>query len=140
MKKFLLSLCAIAVTGACLFMTSCKDDDDPIIYNNIKQAIENAKDADAVYTYSVTVNGVVTEFDNLQDVQTFFEGLAPETQYTITVTEVKGGQSKTATSGGQTPSPGENATGTVAIPSIDDDTIKYVEFEMKSTHNGGAVN
>ena len=64
MKKFLLSLCAIAVASACVFMTSCKDDDenyDVKTQVNLPASFVNDIKAkqDANYNYTYEVNGKV---------------------------------------------------------------------------------
>ena len=116
MKKFLLSLCAVAVAGVCLFMTSCKDDDDPIIYNNIAEAIQKVQDQEATYTY--TLNG-----------QTY-----------NSLSALQNGQTKTATSNGRTPKAGQSSTVEVIVPSIDNDKNETVVVNMTaSTHSGGSA-
>ena len=136
MKKFLLSLCAVAVAGVCLFMTSCKDDDDPSIYNNITEAIQKVQDQDATYTY--TLNGQT--YKSLSDLQSAINNLPADTDFTITVTETKGGQTKTATSNGRTPKVGQSSTVEVIVPSIDNDKNETVVVNMTaSTHSGGSA-
>lgn len=136
MKKFLLSLCAVAVAGVCLFMTSCKDDDDPIIYNNITEAIQKVQDQGATYTY--TLNGQT--YNSLSDLQTAINNLPADTEFTITVTETKGGETKTATSNGRTPKVGQSSTVEVIVPSIDNDKNETVVVNMTaSTHSGGSA-
>ena len=136
MKKFLLSLCAVAVAGVCLFMTSCKDDDDPIIYNNIAEAIQKVQDQEATYTY--TLNGQT--YKSLSDLQSAINNLPADTDFTITVTETKGGQTKTATSNGRTPKVGQSSTVEVIVPSIDNDKNETVVVNMTaSTHSGGSA-
>ena len=136
MKKFLLSLCAVAVAGVCLFMTSCKDDDDPIIYNNIAEAIQKVQDQEATYTY--TLNGQT--YNSLSALQNAVNNLPADTEFTITVTETKGGQTKTATSNGRTPKAGQSSTVEVIVPSIDNDKNETVVVNITaSTHSGGSA-
>lgn len=135
MKKFLLSLCAIAVAGVCMFMTSCKDDDDPIIYNNVAEAIQKVQDQDAVYTY--TLNGQT--YNTVSELQAAINALPADTEFTITVTETKGGESKTATSNGRTPKTGQSSQTTIIVPSIDQDQNIEVVVDMTAKHNGGGL-
>lgn len=135
MKKFLLSLCAIAVAGVCMFMTSCKDDDDPIIYNNVAEAIQKVQDQDAVYTY--TLNGQT--YNTVAELQAAINALPADSEFTITVTETKGGESKTATSNGRTPKTGQSGQTTIIVPSIDQDQNIEVVVDMTAKHNGGGL-
>jgi hypothetical protein len=135
MKKFLLSLCAIAVAGVCMFMTSCKDDDDPIIYNNVAEAIQKVQDQAAVYTY--TLNGQT--YNTPAELQAAINALPADTEFTITVTETKGGESKTATSNGRTPKTGQSGQATIIVPSIDQDQNIEVVVDMTAKHNGGGL-
>lgn len=138
MKKFLLSLCAVAVAGVCLFMTSCKDDDDPIIYNNIKAAIEQVQDKGEDVKYEYNLNG--TTYSSLDALQNAINNLPADTEFTITVTETKGGQTKTATSNGRTPKAGQSSTVEVIVPSIDNNKNETVVVNMTaSTHSGGSA-
>lgn len=136
MKKFLLSLCAIAVAGVCMFMTSCKDDDDPIIYNNVAEAVQKVQDQAATYTY--TLNGQT--YSTPAQLQAAINNLPADTEFTITVTETKDGQTKTATSNGRTPKTGESGQATIIVPSIDQDKNIEVVVDMTAKHNGGGVN
>lgn len=53
MKKFLLSLCVLAVASACVFMTSCKDEDDNTSnYEDIFSAVYSLLDPSCTYTFT----------------------------------------------------------------------------------------
>lgn len=53
MKKFLLSLCVFAVASACVFMTSCKDEDDNVQnYESILTAVSSMLDPTCTYTFT----------------------------------------------------------------------------------------
>ncbi len=138
MKKFLLSLCAIAVAGVCMFMTSCKDDDDPIIYNNIKEAVEKVQDQDAVYEYYLNGQKVET----LEQLQKLLENQVPGTEVNVTIKEIKDGQEKTSSKNITIPTGGTGKqTVVLDIPTIGQNgDVTQVVIELEVRHNGGGVN
>jgi len=140
MKKFLLSLCAIAVAGVCLFMTSCKDDDDPIIYNDIASAIKNVMDPNATYRYWFDGREVIppTPEQLQKEIQNAGEG-----EHTITMEmETPDGQKQTATTNITIGS--GSGTAVLNVPTTNpngEPTTEQVEFHYTTSerHNGGAA-
>lgn len=83
MKKFLLSLCAIAVASACVFMTSCKDEDEyaeQVNVPSVANAVASAQAAGitAGLTYSYKLNG--QEYTSPEALQQAIAALEPGTQ------------------------------------------------------------
>ena len=103
MKKFLLSLCVLAVASVCVFMTSCKDDDenyDVKTQVNLPASFVNdikaKQDANCTYTYEV--NGKVC--NSVEELQAAIAELpAGETaKITVTAKNSTNGATYTATS------------------------------------------
>lgn len=92
MKKFLLSLCAIAVASACVFMTSCKDDDEwaeQINVPSVANAVASAQAAGvtAGLTYSYQLNG--QEYTSPEALQQAIAALEPGSQNNTLVVVAK---------------------------------------------------
>ncbi len=143
MKKFLLSLCVLAVASVCVFMTSCKDSDEfnTHINNNVKSEIAAAQDAD--YTYTYVLNGqTYNSLDALNKaIDELPAGSEGNTIYVV-ATPTDGGPAKTGkTSTFATPKPGEKAV--VVSVEVPGDTNKTAEVTLNTTvesqHSGGAI-
>lgn len=132
MKKFLLSLCAIAVAGACLFMTSCKDDDDPITYSDIASALKNVMDEGATYKYFLNGHEVIPPTP--EQLQKEFQNVHGDFTLVIEETTPDGGKNTATTNGTIT----GNGTLIVNVPT--DGGIVPIEVHYTETiHNGGAA-
>ena len=141
MKKFLLSLCALAVAGVCVFMTSCKDDDELAtrINSNIVSAIAAAQDAG--YTYTYVLNGQT--FTTPEALQAAINDLpaGSTNEIYVVATPTDGsqpiqGQTATFTA----PQPGETTSFTVEVPGDTTDTVTVImNTTLESQHSGGAA-
>ena len=150
MKKFLLSLCVLAVAGVCMFMTSCKDGDELAtrtrVVNNVEQAIAAVENPNFTYTY--VLNGV--SYNSLSDLSRAIENLPAGSENTIYVIAQPndGGEPITGPSSPfVTPQPGQpgisvpvvipdgtGGTGGTGETAIID--IKTIEQDL---HNGGLI-
>lgn len=142
MKKFLLSLCVLAVASVCVFMTSCKDSDEfnTHINNNVTSQIAAVQDPG--YTYTYVLNGqTYNSLDALNKaIDELPAGSEGNTIYVV-ATPTDGGPAKTGkTSTFATPKPGEKAVVSVEVPG---DTNKTTEVTLNTTvesqHSGGAI-
>ena len=142
MKKFLLSLCVLAVASVCVFMTSCKDSDEfnTHIHNNAQSQIAAVQDPG--YTYTYVLNGQTYNSLNALNkaIDELPAGSEGNTIYVV-ATPTDGGPAKTGkTSTFATPKPGEKAVVSVEVPG---DTNKTAEVTLKTTvesqHSGGAI-
>ncbi len=88
MKKFLLSLCVLAMASVCVFMTSCKDEDgnekDYVtqVNSNVAKKIAAAENT-AVYTYKYTMNGQT--YNTAEELQEAIKELPVGTQAEVQV-------------------------------------------------------
>ena len=141
MKKFLLSLCVLAVAGVCVLMTSCKDDDELATRVNTNIASVIAAAQDAGYTYTYVLNGqTYTSLGAVQDAINDFPAGTTNEIYVV-ATPNDGGQPKQGEAATfTTPQPGGSTTFTVDVPG---DTTKPVTVTLNTTlesqHSGGAA-
>ena len=142
MKKFLLSLCVLAVASVCVFMTSCKDSDEfsTHVTNDAKTVINQAQDP--AYTYTYVLNGqTYNSLDALNKaIDELPAGSEGNTIYVV-ATPTGGGAAKTGqTTTFSTPKPGEKTIVKVEVPGT---TNKDVNVTLVTTvenqHSGGAV-
>ena len=144
MKKFLLSLCVLAVASVCVFMTSCKDSDEFNTHINNNAASMIAAVQDAGYTYTYVLNGqTYNSLDALNKaIDELPAGSEGNTIYVV-ATPTDGGAPKTGqTTTFSTPKPGEKAV--VVHVEVPGDTTKDAAVTLQTTvesqHSGGAIN
>ncbi|MCR4994649.1 MAG: hypothetical protein K6A32_04605 [Bacteroidales bacterium] len=140
MKKFLLSFCMLAVASVCVFMTSCKDDDEEAMKQNttitgnvddiVAQEIANG------VTYSFVVNG--TTYNSWDDVVADFEDL-PAGTYTIQVIMEKDGETYEGEPTTFTIPTSGSVVVDVDIPTSDSEHSEGATFTINKGHGGGAA-
>jgi len=142
MKKFLLSLCVLAVASVCVFMTSCKDSDEFNTHINNNAQSQIAAVQDPGYTYTYVLNGQTYNSLNALNkaIDELPAGSEGNTIYVV-ATPTDGGPAKTGkTSTFATPKPGEKAVVSVEVPG---DTNKTTQINLNTTvesqHSGGAI-
>lgn len=142
MKKFLLSLCVLAVASVCVFMTSCKDSDEFNTHINNNAQSQIAAVQDPGYTYTYVLNGQTYNSLNALNkaIDELPAGSEGNTIYVV-ATPTDGGPAKTGkTSTFATPKPGEKAVVSVEVPG---DTTKTTAITLNTTvesqHSGGAI-
>lgn len=142
MKKFLLSLCVLAVASVCVFMTSCKDSDEFNTHINNNAQSQIAAVQDPGYTYTYVLNGQTYNSLNALNkaIDELPAGSEGNTIYVV-ATPTDGGPAKTGkTSTFATPKPGEKAVVSVEVPG---DTNKTTQITLNTTvesqHSGGAI-
>ncbi len=142
MKKFLLSLCVLAVASVCVFMTSCKDSDEFNTHINNNAQSQIAAVQDPGYTYTYVLNGQTYNSLNALNkaIDELPAGSEGNTIYVV-ATPTDGGPAKTGkTSTFATPKPGEKAVVSVEVPG---DTTKTTQINLNTTvesqHSGGAI-
>lgn len=142
MKKFLLSLCVLAVASVCVFMTSCKDSDEfnTHINNNVQSQIAAVQDPG--YTYTYVLNGQTYNSLNALNkaIDELPAGSEGNTIYVV-ATPTDGGPAKTGkTSTFATPKPGEKAVVSVEVPGDTTETTQItLNTTVESQHSGGAI-
>ena len=141
MKKFLLSLCVLAIAGVCVFMTSCKDNDEVAtrVNSNVKTAIAAAQDAG--YTYSYVLNGQT--YNSLDALNNAIADLPAGTQneiYVVATPDGGGAPITGQTTTFTTPQPGQTTTVPVVVPGDTNTTVNVVlNTTLEAQHSGGAV-
>ena len=140
MKKFLLSLCMIAVASVCVFsFTSCKDDEEEMMnsttVSGTMDSIIAAQTAKGV-SYSFTIDG-----QNYSSWAAAKDALAklPAGVHTVQATMTKDG--KTYTGDATTFTVPENGSVTVKIdlPTADAQHSTGAQFTIQTGHSGGSV-
>lgn len=94
MKKFLLSLCMIAVASVCVFsITSCKDDDEAAMQNskNVSGTFEKIINDEIAQGVSYTFELDGTTYNNWADAKAALAAL-PAGNHTFKTTMMKDGQ------------------------------------------------
>lgn len=141
MKKFLLSLCVLAVAGVCVFMTSCKDDDElqTRVNSNVETAIKNAEDAN--YDYKYVLNGQT--YTSLEALDQAIKDLPADSQneiYVVATDKNTGEVKQGATSSFVAPQPGKTTTVNVEVPGTTTQTAEItLNTTLESQHSGGAA-
>ncbi len=142
MKKFLLSLCVLAVAGVCVFMTSCKDDDElqTRVNSNVETAIAAAQD-DANYDYQYVLNGQT--YTSLEALQNAISELPADTQnevYVVATNKTTGEVKQGTTSSFTAPQPGQSTTVKIEVPGTTTTTAEVtLNTTLESQHSGGAA-
>lgn len=142
MKKFLLSLCVLAVAGVCVFMTSCKDDDElqTRVNSNVETAIAAAQD-DANYDYQYVLNGQT--YTSLEALQNAISELPADTQnevYVVATNKTTGEVKQGTTSSFTAPQPGQSTTVKIEVPGTTTQTAEVtLNTTLESQHSGGAA-
>ncbi len=151
MKKFLLSLCVLAVASVCVFMTSCKDEDDDAENNTVFAAIANTiaqnQDPTCTYTYTLTVGGKTTTYNSAEDLADALVELPQGTVADVAVVAtLPDGTKKPGTSTKITvPGQGQKVSGTIEIPQGGSKGPKTGKIDITwpttvtPQHNGGAA-
>lgn len=142
MKKFLLSLCVLAVAGVCVFMTSCKDDDElqTRVNSNVETAIAAAQD-DANYDYQYVLNGQT--YTSLEALQNAISELPADSQnevYVVATNKTTGEVKQGTTSSFTAPQPGQSTTVKIEVPGTTTTTAEVtLNTTLESQHSGGAA-
>jgi len=144
MKKFLLSLCVLAVASVCVFMTSCKDEDDNASNNEgLFTAIASKLDPSCTYTFVMGGKTYTT-------VEELVQALAEQpagTAATVTVNATTpDGTKKSGSISGTVVAPGQTSSITYDIPQRGNPKQGRMEVTWNTTvtpkdkiHNGGAA-
>ena len=144
MKKFLLSLCVLAVASVCVFMTSCKDEDDNTSnYETVFNAIAPLLDPSCTYTYVLAGK----TYDNLEDLAAAMAELPTGSTATVTVNATTAdGQKKSGSVTGTVPAPGKQSSISYDIPQGGNKAdrtgkvnVTWPTTVTPKTHNGGAA-
>lgn len=143
MKKFLLSLCVLAVASACVFMTSCKDEDDTTSnYETMFTAISSLLDPSCTYTFNVGGKTYTTVEDLVQALVATPAG----TPINVDVNANTPNGKKNGSITGTVPGTGQKTTVTYNIPQRGNPKTGHMDVQWNTSapvvidiHNGGAA-
>ncbi len=144
MKKFLLSICMLAVASVCLFMTSCKDDDEPAVVQvtgSLDQVIGDETSTNPGFVYSFELDG--RTYNSLDALKAAIAALPEGTTHTLTVigTDANGKAHRGNTTTFTSPRAGQSVTIPIDVPLHDADHSQGATLVITApeSHNGGAV-
>jgi hypothetical protein len=143
MKKFLLSLCVLAVASACVFMTSCKDEDDTTSnYETMFNAISSLLDPSCTYTFKVGGKSYTTVEDLVQALVATPAG----SSVNVDVEAATPNGKKNGSITGTIPAAGQKTTVTYNIPQRGNPKTGHMDVQWNTSapivieqHNGGAA-
>lgn len=146
MKKFLLSLCVLAVASVCVFMTSCKDEESMEQITRVNVSLSKVFAAeDPAYTYTYTLNGV--SYTTPEAVQAAVNALPAGSEAVLEITATNNAdptQVKKTSNTIKIPAAGSSVQSTpsnIVVPGTVDKTIEVSAVTTtENMHSGGQAN
>jgi hypothetical protein len=143
MKKFLLSLCVLAVASVCVFMTSCKDEDDtPQNKETMFNAISSLLDPSCTYTFKVGGKS----YSTVEDLVDALVATPAGSSINVVVDADTPNGKKSGSITGTVPAAGQKTTVTYIIPQRGNPKTGHMDVQWNTSapivieqHNGGAA-